>query len=382
MKMRVLLSVMILAGVLAGQSPGQGPVIESFPGNGELAWTNAVNTAAIYRVEWAAEAGGPWYQTFQNIHTLDGHSQTVFSVDVPMFYRVVMATNEPPLGMVWIEGGEAEQGDTAGIGYDDEIPVHTNIISGFWMDEMEVSKAKWDDVAEWASTNGYDLTAGGGAGKTNNHPVQYVSWFEAVKWCNARSQKEGLVPCYHMMATLDSLYTNDEVDVQNDWVDWSADGYRLPTEAEWEKAARGGRQRRLFPWGGDTIQHAQANYSADTNSYSYDISPTQGWHPEYNTGDHLCTAPAGSFPANGLGLHDMAGNVYEWCWDWYDDYTAAGQTDPHGPESSPYDLRVLRGGGWSVSAYWARCAARYSSIEPYVGDSDGIGFRCVRRGGF
>jgi len=82
---------------------GQAPVIAAFQGNGSLAWTNAVVTNAIYRVEWAASAGGPWYQSLQSIHTIDAFSNQFFGAAVPMFYRVVMATNQPPVGMVWID---------------------------------------------------------------------------------------------------------------------------------------------------------------------------------------------------------------------------------------------------------------------------------------
>lgn len=390
MRVSVPKALAIGAGLLAGPGFGQTSAIVSFSGNGILKWTNAATPAAIYRVEWAAQAGGPWYRTFQNLGTLDANGQTAFAVPVPMFYRVALATSGPPPGMAWVEAGAVAQGDAPGVGYADETPVHTNFVCGFWMDAAETTKQRWDAVAEWAATNGYDIGPADGEGKAPSHPVQMVSWYEAVKWCNARSQMEGLRPCYYLSAALDSPYVNGavpmtneygEVDVRNDWVDWNAAGYRLPTEAEWEKAARGARQGRLFPWGGDTIAHAQANYSANPGHPPYDVSPTAGWHPEYNTGDFLCTAPAGSFPANGLGLHDMAGNVAEWCWDWYDAYPSAGQTDPHGPEASPYGYRVLRGGGWYDDATYARSSARYSSLEPYNGDYNGIGFRTVRRGG-
>jgi len=378
MRIFVRAAIAVLMGGVSLPARGEEPILESFRGNGRLLWTDEAHPGAIYRVEWAAQAGGPWYRSLQNIQTLDSGSNTVFEAAVPMAYRVVRVTNEPPAGMTWIDGGEFVMGDTQGLGYSDEAPVHTNWISGFWMDEMEVTKRQWDRVAEWASTNGYDLTTGDGEGKLPGHPVQNVSWYEAVKWCNARSQREGLTPCYYVSPERDTLYTTGEVDVANGWVDWNADGYRLPTEAEWEKAARGGRQGRLFPWGGDTIQHARANYSADSTTYPYDTSETQGWHPEFNTGDFLCTSPVGNFPANGYGLHDLAGNVAEWCWDWYGEYAGTPQADPPGPESNPFDYRTLRGGSWYDSAYHARGSARYG-LEPYVGDDNGIGFRSVKR---
>ena len=85
-------------------------------------------------------------------------------------------------------------GDTQGIGDSEEAPIHTNFVSGFWMDEMEVTKAKWDELYNWAITNGYAFD-NAGMGKADNHPVQRVNWYDCVKWCDARSQKEGLTPC-------------------------------------------------------------------------------------------------------------------------------------------------------------------------------------------
>ena len=362
-----------VSGLFATTSIGQGPAITAFQGNGQLSWMNAVNSNALYRVEWAAQAGGPWYRNFDNIGSLDGRSATGFTVSVPMFYRVVMATNQPPVGMVWIEGGDVELGQT-GIAE----PVHTNFISGFWMDATEVTKAQWDDVANWAATNGYDITVGDGLGKTNNHPVDTVSWYEAVKWCNARSQMEGLTPVYAMDPIFFDIYKTGNVNISNAWVNWSADGYRLPTEAEWEKAARGGRQGRLFPWGGDTIQHTRANYYANTNNYAYDTSLTHAHHPNYQTGGMPYTGAVGSFPANGYGLHDMAGNLWEWCWDWYSSgyYGSSPGSDPRGPTNGTF--RVLRGGSWDFQAYYARVAFRsYANPEDEYKNA-GLGFRCAK----
>jgi formylglycine-generating enzyme required for sulfatase activity len=351
-------------------------VITSFQGNGQLSWTNTVNPSAIYRVEWAPQAGGPWHSfTYQPIHMIDAFSNTVFMVSVPMFYRIVMTTNQIPQGMVWIDGGEFIMGDTEGVSEPSALPVHTNWISGFWMDEMEVTKALWDSVRVWATNHGYTFGPGSGLGKTNNHPVHTVNWYDCVKWCNARSQKEGLTPCYYTTNTLasGSLYTNSSVNVSNEWVNWTANGYRLPTEAEWEKAARAGRERGFFPWGWGTISHAQANYYA-TNAIPIDISPTQGYHPTYATGGYPYTSPAGSFPANAYGLHDMAGNVIEWCWDWHGSYSATNQEDPKGPESGTQ--RIMRGGCWGDTCFWAWCACRASHL-PSNG-LNGMGFRCVR----
>ena len=98
-----------------------------------------MNTNALYRVEWASKLDGPWYQTLQSIRTIDAQSGTYFTAEVPMFYRVVMATNQPPVGMVWIDGEEFVMGDPQEVGEPDERPAHTNFISGFWIATQTLS---------------------------------------------------------------------------------------------------------------------------------------------------------------------------------------------------------------------------------------------------
>jgi formylglycine-generating enzyme len=354
-------------GLSASLSLGQDVVISSIQGSGRLSWTNAVNTNGLCRVEWGSSVTGPWHRTFQAIQSIDTLTNTAFTVTVPIFYRVAMATNPPPDGMMWIDGGDVELGQK-GIAE----PVHTNYISGFWMDETEVTFGKWKEVYNWALTNGYTFD-NAGSGNTNNHPVHTVNWYDCVKWCNARSQKEGCTPCYYLDPGYSGVYRTGDLNVSNSWVKWSANGYRLPTEAEWEKAARGGRRQRFFPWGGDTIQHARANYYAATNSWPYDTSPTQGYHPDFQMGD-VYTSPVGCFPGNGFGLNDMAGNVWEWCWDWNATYAAAYTNDPRGAGTGTH--RTSRGGSWLNVAFGTRCADRFSDY-PGSEYSD-VGFRCAR----
>jgi formylglycine-generating enzyme required for sulfatase activity len=211
-----------------------------------------------------------------------------------------------------------------------------------------------------------------GAGKAGNHPVHTVNWYDAVKWCNARSEKEGRVPAYYTSAAQTTVYRTGQINILNEWVKWHT-GYRLPTEAEWEKAARGEASGRRFPWSDtDDVMHSRANYYS-SSSYAYDISPTRGYHPTFATGGYPYTSPAGYFAANDYGFYDMAGNVWEWCWDWYGAYSSGSQTNPLGPASGSY--RVRRGGSWYYFAWNCRAASRDDG-HPTYRDYD-LGFRSV-----
>jgi formylglycine-generating enzyme required for sulfatase activity len=280
--------------------------------------------------------------------------------------KVDDGVEKSPEGFSLIPSGAFTMGRTSGDTDSDAPPVTVNV-SAFYMGKYEVTKAEWDEVRTWGLSNGYtDLRTGGG--KASNHPVQTISWFDMVKWCNARSEKEGLTPVYTVSGAVMKRGTTAPV------ANWSANGYRLPTEAEWEKAARGGVSGKRFPWGTDTISHSQANYYAST-SYAYDLSGTvNSYHPKH-AGSSPYTSPVGSFVANSYGLYDMAGNVWEWCWDWYGESTyVSGATDPRGPASGAN--RVYRGGGWNGSASSCRVAARDIGYPPYAVSN--IGFRIVR----
>ena len=256
-----------------------------------------------------------------------------------------------------------------------DAPPVSVYVSAFYMAKYEVTKALWDEVRTWGLANGYtDLTQGDG--KAADHPVQSISWYDMVKWCNARSEKEGLTPCYTLSSVTYQTGDSDAVTCN-----WSASGYRLPTEAEWEKAARGGVSGQRFPWG-DTITHSQANYSSDA-SYSYDVSSTRGFHPTYAIDNEPFTSPVGSFAANGYGLYDMVGNIGEWCWDWYSEsYYATrealilGTGDPRGPASG--GGRIRRGGNWQDPVFFCPDARRYNGGIQASNKSHGLGFRPAR----
>lgn len=235
--------------------------------------------------------------------------------------------------MVLVEGGSFDMGNRKR-GFMAKI-LALNVIqqvtlSSFFMGKYQVTQKEWDEImgAKTSKAKADDLPAGG------------LSWFDAVEYCNKLSLKRGLQPCY-------SGAGNDI------HCDWTANGYRLPSEAEWEYAARGGKYSQGYQYSG-----------------SDDID-TVAWYWR-NSGDEA--HEVGAKTPNELDLYDMSGNIWEWCWDWYGNYSANAQSNPAGPASGSY--RVLRGGGWHDSAYYCRVADR-SNFYPY-GSYYCVGFRLCR----
>ncbi|GHV90482.1 hypothetical protein AGMMS50268_09850 [Spirochaetia bacterium] len=245
-----------------------------------------------------------------------------------------------PEGFVRIEGGTFTMGSPSSEAarFSDEGPQHTVSISAFYMGKYEVTQKEWAAVMGNNPSNF----------KGDNLPVERVSWYEAVAYCNARSQKEGLNPAYT---------------INGETVTWNrnANGYRLPTEAEWEYACRAATTTPFNT--GNNITTTQANYNGN---YPYNNNAKGE--------NRRKTTAVGSFAPNRWGLYDMHGNVWEWCWDWYDGYSTAAQTDPMGASSGSY--RVLRGGSWSIFAEYLRSACRYNRAPSYRDDY--FGFRVAR----
>ncbi|MCX6877689.1 MAG: SUMF1/EgtB/PvdO family nonheme iron enzyme [Verrucomicrobia bacterium] len=274
-----------------------------------------------------------------------------------------------PSGFVIIPAGEFIMGDA--LDGDQAAAPHKVTASGFFMQQKEVTEAQWDEGRVEADRLGYYDLFGAVVWKAPQSPVQEVTWYAVVKWCNLVSEIDGLTPCYYTDAAHMIVYRNGDTDLDNTLVNWDANGYRLPTEAEWEKAARGGLSGKRFPWG-DAISHREANFANDgVESYQ---TGTTGFHPTYQSGKSDFTSPVGSFAANGYGLYDMAGNALEWCWDRHGSYPAELQKDPRGTEVG--SSRVLRGGAWRLPARACRVAAR-DGVEPGK-TGDVIGFRIAR----
>ena len=264
---------------------------------------------------------------------------------------VTLNDGTTPAGFVYVQGGTFTMGDHFSEGDSDELPLHSVTVSDFYMEATEVTQA------EWTATMGSNPASGYGVGGT--YPVYYVSWYSIIKYCNLRSMNEGLTPCYTISSSTDpAVWGTVPTSSNSTWnaaiCNWSANGYRLPSEAEWEYASRGG------------IHNA--------DNYHYSGSDTIDDVAWYYSNSGSTSHPVGTKAANQLGLYDMSGNLWEWCWDWYGSYTSDAQTNPTGPTTG--SDRVIRGGGWGYNAPVCRVASR-GYVGPYY-SSVNYGFRLSR----
>jgi formylglycine-generating enzyme required for sulfatase activity len=247
--------------------------------------------------------------------------------------------------MVSVPGGNFLMGSFDGISDSDsnERPVHKAIVTGFLMSKYEVTQE------QYLTVTGSDPSTF----KESNHPVEKVTWYDALEFCNWLSEREWLQKVYTI--TDRTPATGYPITNATVTMDMTKNGYRLPTEAEWEYAARGG--------------------NGSPGSYIYSGSNTLDTVAWYigNSGNR--THAVGTKTVNELGLFDMSGNVQEWCWDRYAIYVSGDQTDPAGPSSGVN--RVVRGGYWLDNAVNCRSADRHSTSP---GDRNNAkGFRIVRR---
>jgi formylglycine-generating enzyme required for sulfatase activity len=248
--------------------------------------------------------------------------------------------------MVWIQPGTFQMGspESEPDRYDYETQ-HEVTLTGFYMGRYQVTQEQYQAVM--GRNPSYFPTSSGGDNPANR-PVDSVSWYDVLVFCNKLSVNEGLTPAYRINGSTDPVVWGTVPTSSNPT--WDAvqivegsTGYRLPTEAQWEYACRAGT----------------------TTAYSTGatISDSTGW---YNSNSESRTHEVGLKPANAWGLYDMNGNVYDWCWDWFEIYTGDAQTDPTGAVSG--NSRVVRGGSWYSNGSILRSAYR-SAYNPYIRNS-------------
>ena len=381
-----------------GESTPKKPSIKSITTGPKIIWDAQFGKA--YRLLWGPSPGGPW-EPFGETVLGTGKEMCIHDEggDARMrFYRLEITELIPPR-TVPIRGGTYDMGDHFGLDPTYSAPVHTVRVTTFFMDVTEVTNAHFCRYLNIARQAG-EVQLGGKAGVCNAddsrfnyldlrrdpfnplffdsdvlysersdsfevvpgreyHPVAGVFWYGAAAYCNWRSGEEGLQPCY-------DLHT---------WkCNFEADGYRLPTEAEWEYAARGALRYSAYPWGNE-IDGSKANYAHSGDPHENDCDLGIG-HP---------TTPVASYAPNRYGLYDMAGNVMEFCNEYfqpyyYQDCVENGIADnPTGPAFPMHEMGglsreyVLRGGSCWNSPADLSCGLHWPPSQ------GALGFRCVRR---
>ena len=262
------------------------------------------------------------------------------TADIPSTSSVAEGSDIPE--MVYVPGGTFQMGST----YKSfTSPVHSVSLSSFYISKYEIKQDQYKAVM------GEDPSQHKGV----NMPVDKVSWFDACEYCNALSRKAGYTPVYIIKKS--TAKTKDGKIDKSKWsvtCNWNADGFRLPTEAEWEYAATGGSKSRGYIYSG----------SNDASDVSWNKTTGAGSKPK----------PVGTKKANELGIYDMSGNHWEWCWDWYGSYSSGNQTNPKGPSTG--SKKVERGGAYYADA--ELCHVKYRLMCPPGTEYSSITVRIVR----
>ena len=269
--------------------------------------------------------------------------------------------------MVLVEKGSFTMGDTWGDGYsDDEQPTHkVTFTYDFYIGKYETT---FDEYDAFCNATGRSKPEDEGWGRANR-PVIYVSWWDAIAYCNWLSQKEGLPVAYRLKGEVNEGQLLDSSgDLTTDIT--KVVGYRLPTEAEWEYATRGGNRSEGYKYSGsDNVDDVAWYWRNSGDKYL-----TGDWDYETIMENNCRTQEVGKKAPNELGIYDMSGNVWEWCSDWYGSYSSSAQTNPYNSTAGSY--RVIRGGCWNNAETYVRVAIRYRFSPTYAGYV--IGFRICR----
>lgn len=256
--------------------------------------------------------------------------------------------------MFFIKGATFQMGSPENESWrEKDETLHTVTLDGFYISRYEVTQEEYERIM--------GKNPSSFKGKEKNLPVENVTWYDAAEFCNALSKAEGLTPVYK---------------IDGEDVEWnkSANGYRLPTESEWEFAARAGTKTPFssakVPGDSDANFYAHYPYNIEQNYFNDSVLETRpGYYRQH-------TVEVGSFKPNGNGLYDIHGNVSEWCWDLYGKYPTGAVKNPSGAEKG--SARIARGGGWNDFGKHMRCAYRSSQMpdEPF----SSRGFRVARNG--
>ncbi len=245
--------------------------------------------------------------------------------------------------LVYVEGGIFIRGNDNQFAR--EKPAHQVTLNSFYIGKYPITQKQWISIME-DNPSGF---------QGHNSPVEGVNWYQAVEFCNKLSELEGLTPVYTINKSrqdTNNISNNDDLK----WIvtaNWNANGYRLPTEAEWEFAAKGGNESSNYLYSG----------SNNINQVA--------WYKDNST---MGASPVGKKNHNELGIYDMSGNVWEWCWDWFGQYSGYSVTNPRGPDKG--SRAVLRGGSWYYYDTYSRITSRYRINRDYANYYNG--FRLVR----
>ncbi|MDD2229328.1 MAG: SUMF1/EgtB/PvdO family nonheme iron enzyme [Candidatus Cloacimonetes bacterium] len=332
---------------------GTPPVLQlelNLDGQMLLSWA-AITGATGYNIYYAEIPDPIESDVWMLLTTLpSGTLSYLVNPDQPMYFYYVTALLPEDNPLILVEGGAFNNG-TSDV-----------TISSFYLDKYELTQDEYVAVMDTNPTSGY-----GNFGVGSNHPIYNVSWFNAIEYSNRRSMQEGLTPCYSYStygtnpAYWPGGWNTSNANHTNVSCDWTANGYRLPTEAEWQFAARGGNQTHNYTYSGSD--------DIDAVAWFYNNACAMGiFYPDY--GVHT----VGTKLANELGLYDMSGNIWEWCWDTYGSYPSGSQNNPTGANSGLY--RMLRGGAWNHNSNFCEVSDRYYN-EP-ANYYYNIGFRVCR----